>query len=290
MSSYEETLKTTKVGTFTITSRLVNDEDVECPINPDYCAGSIYLFERGGYGRNADIHEAYKDDPMAVPVQLYEHSGRVWSVATKDPQCQFDTTPLAGYWVCDWACKENYDDILTEKGEVEARKWLLEAARIILEEYTSWAEGDCWGVVIDVTAFDGDDPGQFEAVWGYIGRKYAEEELEIKTTYAIHYFDTLMHERAERLDYWINHYGEPGRIWGQTAHRYLAITSYIRDTPQHTFSTWDDVASALEHANTMEAGALITVLDLDIKGEHNHGERVPFTTGYVLAKKEATTP
>ena len=44
-------------------------------------------------------------------------------------------------------------------------------------EYTAWANGDCWGVCVDVFDLDGKKI-EDDACWGHIGSEYAEEELE----------------------------------------------------------------------------------------------------------------
>lgn len=50
-------------------------------------------------------------------------------------------------------------------------------ADAVLNEYESWCNGDCWGIVNAVF----DETGGLiseDSCWGYIGREYAEEELD----------------------------------------------------------------------------------------------------------------
>jgi hypothetical protein len=61
----------------------------------------------------------------------------------------------------------------------EARKVAVVCARQACETYTDWCNGSVYGVVVEV--FDANDEVIDElqdACWGYIGSKYAEEELE----------------------------------------------------------------------------------------------------------------
>jgi hypothetical protein len=110
--------------------------------------------------------------PFAVPLDEAYHSGyREWS----------GRGTIDAVWVPDPSLVEHLDSIKDEEErKLEARR-CFEAA---LEEYNNWAEGDCYGVVIDVFRREHkDDPYErdgeaHEACWGYVGRDYAEEELD----------------------------------------------------------------------------------------------------------------
>ena len=55
-----------------------------------------------------------------------------------------------------------------------------EAAASIVAEYTSWANGDVYGIIVRIVEADGTvrDPG--EDCWGYVGYEYAQGEAEYK--------------------------------------------------------------------------------------------------------------
>lgn len=288
MSTYEEVQHTVTVGTITIKAKIVSDDDApECPVGPDNkdgCNGTLHLFERGRDTRNHEIHEEFKDDPMAFKVQKFEHSGRVWSLAGEGPQCQWDTSPYAGVWVCDGYCKENYDTVLAEKGEVEARAWLLECARLVLEEYTSWAEGDVWGVVVTARDEDDDkddDADEDEACWGFIGRKYAEEELKDRFDAVVALVTKRVEKRTQRLKHWLNHHNI---VWlvedFGVVRRFLYITRYH---DAFKYGQQNTAEACVSLCNTTQSG-LNLIVDLDGKG--TCGDEVPFKTGYVLVAAE----
>lgn len=61
--------------------------------------------------------------------------------------------------------------------ERQFREELLKYAKGVVEEYNAWLSGDCWGVCVEVFGADGDQVSE-DACWGFIGEKYAREELE----------------------------------------------------------------------------------------------------------------
>jgi hypothetical protein len=65
-----------------------------------------------------------------------------------------------------------------EPSEFDGRRIAtLEFAEAACESYTSWANGDCYGIVIGIYDLEGnliEDP----TCWGYVGSEWAEEALE----------------------------------------------------------------------------------------------------------------
>lgn len=118
-------------------------------------------------------------DPYAVMLDCYEHGGQVWSVTGSGPQCLFDTARGAGVWVPDQCLREELDSIKTNEGIDAARTKAVEFARQSLGSYNAWLAGDCYGVAIDVFSTEGDRLKRIDesAVWGYVGREWAEESL-----------------------------------------------------------------------------------------------------------------
>jgi hypothetical protein len=58
----------------------------------------------------------------------------------------------------------------------KAHEIAVECARQALETFNEWLIGNCYGVCIEVFDADGEQI-ETDACWGYIGLKYAEEEL-----------------------------------------------------------------------------------------------------------------
>ena len=118
-------------------------------------------------------------DPHTVMLDCYEHGGQVWSVTGSGPQCLFDTARGAGVWVPDQCLREELDSIKTNEGIDAARTKAVEFARQALGSYNAWLAGDCYGVAVDVFSIEGDCLKLIDesAVWGYVGRKLAEESL-----------------------------------------------------------------------------------------------------------------
>ena len=118
-------------------------------------------------------------EPYTVMLDCYEHGGQVWSVTGSGPQCLFDTARGAGVWVPDQCLREEMDSIKTNEGIDVARSKAVEFARQALESYNAWLAGDCYGVAVDVFSTEGDRLKLIDesAVWGYVGRKWAEESL-----------------------------------------------------------------------------------------------------------------
>ncbi|WP_018079436.1 hypothetical protein [Thiobacillus denitrificans] len=118
-------------------------------------------------------------DPYTVMLDCYEHGDQVWSVTGSGPQCLFDTARGAGVWVPDQCLRDELDSIKTNEGIEAARTKAVEFALQALGSYNSWLAGDCYGVAVDVFLTEGDRLKLIDesAVWGYVGRKWAEESL-----------------------------------------------------------------------------------------------------------------
>jgi hypothetical protein len=62
------------------------------------------------------------------------------------------------------------------KYDAERREEALVCAYQAVREYNKWLSGDCWGVCVET--FDKDhEPVEQDAVWGFVGKEYAEEEV-----------------------------------------------------------------------------------------------------------------
>ena len=116
---------------------------------------------------NPDIAKAQADGRFFW-VERYEH-GLVRYALTNESSAvdrQWDVAPACAYLVLDdeWFG----GDVTTEQ--------LTEVARSLLEEYTSWCNGDVYGIVhttVDVTT---GAEITTDSCWGFIGSDYAEAE------------------------------------------------------------------------------------------------------------------
>lgn len=169
-------------------------------------------------------------DKYAVLLDVYDHSGRSYSLSGGGIQCRWDTSRGEAVWVADAYAKEEIDrrarvyafgkiesvgtntgkplykvsplsgiepsvfkdwsdafefllqfgiqydgDLTPEDVERGFQRALYEVAKNCVEAYDSWQRGDNYGVVcVDYDA-QGEQIGDEDACWGYIGRKYAEE-------------------------------------------------------------------------------------------------------------------
>lgn len=118
-------------------------------------------------------------DPYAVSLDCYDHGGQVWSLAGAGMQCQFDTARGAGVWMPDDVLREDLDEIRESYGLDAARAKAVEYARQALESYNAWLAGDCYGVAVDVFVPESGCMKRIDesAVWGYVGRRWAEEAM-----------------------------------------------------------------------------------------------------------------
>ena len=118
-------------------------------------------------------------DPYAVSLDVYEHGGQFWSLSGGGMQCQWDTSRGAGVWVPDEYLREELDSIKERDGMEAAREKATEFAGQALEPFNSWLSGDCYGLAVDVYLVESGKLRHVDdsAVYGYIGRKWAEEAL-----------------------------------------------------------------------------------------------------------------
>jgi hypothetical protein len=60
-----------------------------------------------GLDEYGNVQPGARPDPLAVLLDVYDHSGEVWSLHGDGIQCQWDTTRAAGVWVPDESCREH---------------------------------------------------------------------------------------------------------------------------------------------------------------------------------------
>ena len=112
-------------------------------------------------------------DKDAVLLDLYDHSGCIWSVAGTGMNCRWDTSRGEAVWVPDKYIREELEGFADPK---ERRTRAVEYAEQAVEQYNAWSSGDCYGVIVQVHELDGTFVEE-DACWAYIGGDYAEESL-----------------------------------------------------------------------------------------------------------------
>lgn len=82
-----------------------------------------------------------------------------------------------------WEKASDYAFLLAKKvtDKAEFRKAIIfhaaDCAKSACKEYTSWCNGDVWGVCVDTFDLEGNQT-EDDACWGYIGSEYAEKEMK----------------------------------------------------------------------------------------------------------------
>lgn len=169
-------------------------------------------------------------DKYAYLLDVYDHSGRSYSLSGGGMQCRWDTSRGEAVWAADAYAKEEIDrrarvyafgkiesvgtntgkplykvsplsgiepsvfkewsdafeflrqfgiqydcDLTPEDVERGFQRALYEVAKDCVKTYDKWQSGDNYGVVcVDYDA-QGEQIGDEDACWGYIGREYAKE-------------------------------------------------------------------------------------------------------------------
>lgn len=112
-------------------------------------------------------------DPDAVLLDLYDHSGCVWSVSGAGMNCRFDTSRGESVWVPDKCLREELEEI---KDPQERYDQAVKYAKQAVEAYNAWSCGDVYGIVVQTHDKEG-VMLDVDAVWGHIGIDWAEEAL-----------------------------------------------------------------------------------------------------------------
>ena len=113
----------------------------------------------------------------ALPV-IFTHHGQI---------SESSGPSIDGVWIPDPSALEHIDSFPEEERNKKARE-VFECA---VEEYNKWAEGDCWGVVVD--EFEKKACGEYHHVdddtcWGYVGADWAKNELADSMKWKIKYY------------------------------------------------------------------------------------------------------
>lgn len=154
------------------------DQDCENPLESGDGRWKLYDFTRHSGQTPADV--GFEDTAngwrpsiglrrkfavgLAFFLDVYDHSGRVWSLSGEGYDDGWDTSHKAGVLI--W---EHPPGDIGAKTK-DARK---EDARRELEEYNKWLSGDCYGYILT----DPDTGQDIDSCWGYIGLDYLRETV-----------------------------------------------------------------------------------------------------------------
>lgn len=149
----------------TLTVRIEHDQDCESPMD---CDGQWKLYSFSHRHNNYEDPESFRDEHGNVKIGLrrkldvglaflldyFEHGQGCWSRSGHGPQCQWDNSPGAGLLI--WEHKPS--DIGAKTMEARGKD-----ADSFLDVYNDWANGNCYGYVIE----DADE--EIDSCWGFIG-------------------------------------------------------------------------------------------------------------------------
>lgn len=172
-----------QAGNGWVVGYLVRDEFAENPLEAFDGMGRMYSRTRDadrkeheamqdalGVDRYWEPIEGAKPNPDLVWLDLYEHSGQVWSIHGKGCSCQWDTSTGAGVWIPDESLLGCYDE------SRERRAQTLEFCRQGLAEYNAWLSGDVWTWFVET--FEGKGKAiDMDSMGGLYGSDYAETAL-----------------------------------------------------------------------------------------------------------------
>lgn len=164
---------------------LCHDQDCQNPCEDD---GVGYIRSLNNRHINRiDRDEAVallESDPDVIPLSYFEHGRCMWAVKgalDNTPDFCWDGTSFAGVWIPDDCTRNSCPVKPAKKGKKviggERRQWFEKQAESACEQYTSWANGDCYGHTVVVCDQDGAMLSD-DACWGYVGTEYAEERLQ----------------------------------------------------------------------------------------------------------------
>jgi hypothetical protein len=127
------------------------------------------------FARVLTARDAQTPNRRSYAVERYEHGLVRYALLGRGYQCQWDTAPGVAVLtlITDNICGPDATDEQYD-----------EAAKAILDEYTSWCNGDVYGFArapLTVTVDEDDEVtvelGEVDSVWGNIGSEWAEQAI-----------------------------------------------------------------------------------------------------------------
>jgi hypothetical protein len=157
------------------------DHDVEQPFGDDEAVRIVVLHRRyidpsnGSCGRDPDEVAAWERenarDWFVIPLFLYDHSGTVYAPGRSNPfHCPWDSgrVGIVALKRSEWGNGKEPDEKL------------IGYAAGIAAQYTSWANGECYGYVLLDAAGE-----ELDSCWGFIGFDAAEAEAKVAAAHSL---------------------------------------------------------------------------------------------------------
>ncbi len=145
----------TIVGDKIVFVTIQHDQDCENPCTSSDGVGFIYSASRRDHNYKSfeELQDIANTDADAVKLSYFEHGLCLWMVMggeksrTPGVEFQWDGVRFAGVWVPDDAVRDSYigQDGLTR------RQWMAQQAESACDQYTKWANGECYGY--DIQAY-----------------------------------------------------------------------------------------------------------------------------------------
>lgn len=158
-----------------IVAEIEHDGDCGQPYADDEAVKIVVLHRRyvdpsgGVCGKTPEEVErwakANKKDWYVVPLWMYDHSGTAYRVGAENPfTCPWDSgrVGVVALKKSDWG-----------KGMRETDSKRFEYAQAVAEEYTKWANGECYGYVIK-----DEDGVALDSCFGFIGYDAVKEAAD----------------------------------------------------------------------------------------------------------------
>lgn len=211
LPNYEGTAVTI-VGNRILFVEAMNDQDCPNPCEDQDGMGSIRSLSNR-HINNIDYDEAkelLESDKDVIPLSYFEHGNSLWMVAgsamerTPGIEFQWDGVRFAGIWIPDASVRESFapsaENPEKDSDGLTRHEWMAKQAEICCEEYSKWANGDCWGFDIQVYKVRKDDDGEpydqkddyrrdeaeyDESCFGFVGHDYFESEIKDQALYAL---------------------------------------------------------------------------------------------------------
>lgn len=180
----EESIKIIKTKDGYEARYLIYDESADNPFDMDEGLGDFYHWKDYGreqlekyceaLGYDIDTREQTgKENPDAVRIDKYEHSGISYSIHGEGIQCRWDTSSTWAVWLPNKCLLEELKDYKGKK----RREKCIEYARQACETFNQWANGDVYCIVKEV--YDKNkEQVDHDIVGNFFGYDYAVKALE----------------------------------------------------------------------------------------------------------------
>lgn len=155
-----------------VSAKIYFDDFAEQPFSHDDAVRIVVLHRRyidpacGECGHDPDELAAWErenaDRWFIIPLFLYDHSGVIYRAAYSNPfHCRWDSGRVGTVALrrADWGSGNEPDERLAAY------------AQSVAEEYSCWANGECYGYVLTDIA-----GRELDSCWGYIGIDHVRRE------------------------------------------------------------------------------------------------------------------